>query len=242
MRLKVLFCLLLGGALLMPSLQAQLFGKKDSLVVLHTPEGDITLRLYEETPIHRSNFLKLAQEGFYDSTIFHRIIKDFMVQGGDPYSKNAATRSQSGQGSPGYTLPAEFNPAFFHKRGVLAAARMPDNVNPKMESNGSQFYIVQGKKFSDAELEGAQRRVQQILGPDYTISEEMRKVYQEVGGAPWLDQQYTVFGEVIEGMEVIDKLADLPLRGSRPVEDIFITAEVIVMRKKKITREYGTEY
>lgn len=216
--------------------------KKDSLVIISTPYGDMTVVLYLTTPKHRANFLKLADEGFFDSTLFHRVIKDFMIQGGDPYSKDPAKRAQSGQGGPGYTLPAEIVPGLFHRKGVLAAARQGDAVNPKRRSSGSQFYIVQGKKMSGAELNIAESRIQRVL-PTYTLTEDMRNAYQELGGSPWLDQQYTIFGEVIDGLGVIDTVAAQPTgRADMPQTDIPISMRVEVIKRKKVTKQFGYEY
>lgn len=191
-------------------------------VLISTPYGDITLELYNETPLHRDNFLKLAREGFYDGTLFHRVINAFMIQGGDPHSRDASPGEQLGVGGPGYTIPAEFVESFYHAKGALAAARQGDQVNPRKESSGSQFYIVQGRIFSHEELDIlAQRR-----GRDFTT--EQRRVYTTIGGTPHLDGEYTVFGKVIEGMEVIDKIAVRQTdRFNRPLEDIAITVRVL---------------
>jgi len=217
--------------------------KKDSLVVIHTPYGDMTVVLYRQTPIHRANFLKLAQEGFYDSTLFHRVIKDFMIQGGDPNSKNPNEPGSYGHGGPGYTLPAEIQPELYHRRGVLAAARLGDVQNPKRESSGSQFYIVQGKTFSDEELAGVKERMQRLF-PDYDMPQDMRETYQTEGGSPWLDRQYTIFGEVIEGLEVIDQIAQQPVSyaGSIPETPIPVTMEIRVMKRKKVEKKLDYTY
>ena len=194
--------------------------------IIHTSMGDIGIRLYEDTPIHRENFLKLAHAHFYDSTLFHRVIKDFMVQGGDPYSKDPAKKAQAGAGGPGYTLPAEILPQYFHKKGALAAARMGDQMNPKRESSGSQFYLVHGKAMTETEIDRAEAQMKGVLGNDFKFSPEAREAYKTSGGSPWLDQQYTVFGEVVSGMEVIDKIAAVKTRpGDHPMEDIMMTIE-----------------
>lgn len=226
------------------ALPTQKPSKKDTLVIIHTDFGDMTVRLFENTPQHRTNFIKLAKEGFYDNTTFHRVIKEFMIQGGDPYSKDPAKKDQAGQGGPGYTIPAEIRDEYFHQFGMLAAARLGDRINPERRSSGSQFYIVQGKKFTDSELDNAELRLKRALGADFKLSDAQRTTYQEIGGSPWLDQQYTVFGEVIAGKEVIAKIAAQPVsaRGNRPNEDIAMTMEILVMKKKKITKEYGVEY
>lgn len=223
--------------------QKKKYAKKDSLVEISTSLGKMVVKLYPETPKHRANFLRLAQEGFYDSTTFHRIIKGFMIQGGDPYSKDPKKKNLAGQGGPGYTIPAEINSKFFHKKGVLAAARQSDQVNPKRESSGSQFYIVQGKKHSENELQNMETRLMQ-QNPEFSFSEEQKKAYAEVGGSPWLDGGYTAFGEVIAGLDILDQIAAAKVnpRNNRPQKDISMTMKVIVMKKKKITKEYGIEY
>ncbi len=191
-------------------------------VIISTSLGSMTVILYNETPVHRDNFIKLAKEGYYDGTLFHRVIKDFMIQGGDPDSKNAAPNQPLGTGGPDYTLPAEFHPGFFHKKGALAAARQGDQVNPERRSSGSQFYIVQGKKVTQAELNNIASRG----GVFYTP--EQIKAYETIGGTPFLDQQYTVFGEVIEGLEVIDAIANVQTAGgNRPVKDLKMTVKLI---------------
>jgi peptidyl-prolyl cis-trans isomerase B (cyclophilin B) len=182
--------------------------------VIHTDYGDIKVRLYDETPKHKENFMKLAKEGYYDGLLFHRCIQAFMIQGGDPDSKNAQPGQMLGNGGPGYTIPAEFVSTLFHKKGALSAARMGDNVNPNKESSGSQFYIVQGKTYTDAQLDGMGK----------TFTEEQRKAYTTVGGTPHLDNGYTVFGEVVEGFEVIDKIAALAQdQYNRPNTDVKMT-------------------
>ncbi|MEO0584252.1 MAG: peptidylprolyl isomerase [Bacteroidota bacterium] len=218
--------------------------KKDTLVIVHTSMGDMTIRLFENTPIHRSNFLKLAQEGFYDGTTFHRVIKEFMIQGGDPYSKDPEKKNQAGQGGPGYTLDAEIRSEYFHKLGMLAAARLGDRINPKRKSSGSQFYIVQGKTFTDSELDNAELRLKRTLGQDFKLSDAQRAAYKDVGGSPWLDQQYTIFGEVIDGMETVQKIAAQPVdrRSNRPNEDITMELELVVLKKKKIAKMYDITY
>ena len=196
--------------------------EKRTKVIVSTDLGDITLVLYNETPGHRDNFIKLAESGFYDGTIFHRVIKDFMIQGGDPASKNATPQASLGNGGPGYTIPAEFNPKLYHKKGALAAARMGDNVNPKKESSGSQFYIVDGKTTPEAELKAYAARAKKTFTP------EQIKTYTTIGGTYFLDGSYTVFGEVIKGMDVVEKISDLPTGSAdRPVKDIKIKVTVI---------------
>ncbi len=243
-------------------------------VRISTNYGDIVVRLYDETPEHRDNFLKLAREGYYDNTLFHRVIKDFMIQGGDPDSKGAPAGKHLGTGGPNYTIPAEFvYPQYFHKRGVLSAARQADQVNPERRSSGSQFYIVWGKTYSDAELKqlAAQldgQRGQQIFNglaaqhrdsiqamyqrgdqkglmalqnrlaaetdkilketQGFTFTPEQIEAYTKVGGTPFLDNQYTVFGEVVEGLDVVEKIQGVATGSAdRPKEDVVMTMTVL---------------
>lgn len=243
------------------------------LVRISTNLGDIVVRLYDETPEHRDNFLKLAREGYYDSTLFHRVIKDFMIQGGDPDSKGAPAGKRLGSGGPEYTLPAEFvYPQYYHKRGVLSAARQADQVNPERRSSGSQFYIVWGKTYSEKELTqlAAQldgQRGQQIFNelashhrdsiqamykagdqkglmalqqrlaaetdkllkatPGFAFTPEQVKDYTTIGGTPFLDNQYTVFGEVVEGLDVVEKIQSVATGSAdRPKEDVVMTVTV----------------
>lgn len=185
------------------------------MVEINTEFGDMKVLLYDETPLHRDNFIKLLNEGYFDSLLFHRVISGFMVQGGDPESKNAPPGKPLGGGGPGYTIPAEFRPNLFHKKGALAAARQPDGVNPAKESSGSQFYIVQGNVLTEGELDLWESR----LG--LTFPDDHRQVYLTVGGSPQLDKGYTVFGEVVEGQDVIDLIASVPVDGNnRPVSDV----------------------
>jgi cyclophilin family peptidyl-prolyl cis-trans isomerase len=194
------------------------------MVRISTPMGDMMIELFNETPLHRDNFLKLAETGFYDSTLFHRVIKDFMIQGGDPDSKNAAPGVQLGMGGPDYTIPAEFLPELIHVKGALSAARMGDHVNPQKESSGSQFYIVQGKVYTPEELDIAQQR----LGKVFTA--EQRTTYTTVGGTPHLDGGYTVFGRVVDGISVLDAIAQQETdRANRPITDI--PMQVTVLKK-----------
>lgn len=249
--------------------------ENETLVRLETTMGDITVKLYEETPKHKENFLKLAKEGTYDSTLFHRVIKNFMIQAGDPLSKTATdTTSNLGSGDVGYTIPAEFNPKFFHKKGVLAAARQGDEVNPKKESSGCQFYIVTGRKFSEAQMINMEnqlnearldsvfqglarnhmkdiykmRKANDMDGlmalqdkleaqakemvdkePALKFTREQIEAYTTVGGAPHLDGNYTVFGEVVEGIEVVDKIGAVKTnRADRPEKDVRILKVVVL--------------
>lgn len=187
-------------------------------LLIETSKGNIKCVLFEETPMHTENFVDLAVQGFYDGLLFHRVIQDFMVQTGDPRSRNASRGDALGYGDPGYTIPAEFHPGLYHWKGVLASARQPDRVNPRRESNGSQFYIVQGEKFSDAELDAMEKS-----GSHIAFTPEQRTRYREIGGAPHLDYAYTVFGEVVEGLDVVDRIASVPTdERSRPLEDVKI--------------------
>lgn len=239
-----------------------------TVLLLETSMGDIRIRLYDDTPKHRDNIVKLAKEGFYDGTLFHRVIKDFMIQAGDPKSKNASDTATLGSGDTGYTIPAEFvYPKYFHRRGVVAAARMGDDVNPKQESSGCQFYIVTGKKFTEEELAALESQLnqqqlqaafnrmarqhmkdifkmrkandtlglkkledtlfeqtkQEVLSHMFRFNDEQKKAYTTMGGAPHLDGQYTVFGEVIEGMDVVDAIQNVKTgRADRPVQNVTI--------------------
>ena len=242
--------------------------EKRTLVKLETTMGNITVALYNETPKHRDNFIKLVKEGVYDSTLFHRVIKQFMIQAGDPDSKNASDTAMLGSGDVGYTIPAEFNPKFFHKKGVLAAARQGDDVNPEKASSGCQFYIVTGRKFTEPQLLGMENKINEqreealfdslarqhmkeiykmrkagdnagLLELQDTLEAQAReladkeekfrftpeqiKAYSTIGGSPHLDGSYTVFGEVTEGMEVVDNIEIAKTnRADRPIENIRI--------------------
>ena len=242
--------------------------EKRTLVKLETTMGNITVALYNETPKHRDNFIKLVKEGVYDSTLFHRVIKQFMIQAGDPDSKNASDTAMLGSGDVGYTIPAEFNPKCFHKKGVLAAARQGDDVNPEKASSGCQFYIVTGRKFTEPQLLGMENKINEqreealfdslarqhmkeiykmrkagdnagLLELQDTLEAQAReladkeekfrftpeqiKAYSTIGGAPHLDGSYTVFGEVTEGMEVVDNIEIAKTnRADRPIENIRI--------------------
>jgi cyclophilin family peptidyl-prolyl cis-trans isomerase len=244
----------------------------DSIVVINTKYGNIKVKLYNETPLHKANFLKLVSQNFFDDLLFHRVIKEFMIQGGDPDSKTAQPGAMLGNGGPGYTIPAEFMPSLIHKKGALSAARESDQVNPKKESSGSQFYIVQGKVFTNQELDVIESKMNQniknqilgkiLMAPEsellrlrldsvkkigtqeallnfikeldpiaekemakqgglYKFSATQRKTYTTIGGTPHLDGNYTVFGEVLEGMNVIDSIAAQKTdKNDRPLEDI----------------------
>lgn len=196
--------------------------QKEQKVKIETEYGDIVLKLYNETPQHRDNFIKLVKDDFYKDLLFHRIIKDFMIQGGDPDSKNAEAGKMLGAGDVGYTVPAEFDSALIHKKGALAAARQGDYVNPTKASSGCQFYIVEGKTYSEAEMQ----RLSAQTGIKYTP--EQIETYTTIGGTPFLDMQYTVFGEVVEGLDVIDKIGAVQTgQGDRPVKDIKFTISLV---------------
>lgn len=240
------------------------------IVEINTSLGKLSVKLYNETPIHRDNFIKLVEDGYYNGVLFHRVIKDFMVQTGDPDSKNAAPGVSLGTGDPGYTLEAEINyPKFYHKYGALAAARTADQVNPERRSSGSQFYIVTGKKYNEPTLTQMQRRMNEQAKMDYfnklkkenmdkikaiysdkVALEELRQelirqveenvkdtampddiiaTYSTIGGTPHLDGQYTVFGEVIEGMEIIEQIQKVETdRNDRPLNDIKIISITVL--------------
>lgn len=245
--------------------------KSDNIIIINTIYGNMKVKLYDETPLHKANFIKLASEKFFDDLLFHRVIKDFMIQGGDPDSKNAKPETILGNGGPGYNIPAEFVPGIIHKKGALAAARESDEINPKKESSGSQFYIVQGKVFTNQELDGFEAKINQnlknqvmgkiIMDPNnnslrlkldsikksgsqdalmkfikelepmankemasqspFKFSNEQRKIYTTIGGTPHLDGNYTVFGEVIEGINIIDSIASVKTdKNDRPLTDV----------------------
>ncbi|MCF0168313.1 MAG: peptidylprolyl isomerase [Bacteroidales bacterium] len=240
-------------------------------VKIETTLGDIIVRLYDETPLHRDNFLKLVKEGFYDGTIFHRVIKNFMIQGGDPDSRNPKAGASYGTGGPGYTVDAEIKPELFHKRGALAAARLGDEMNPERKSSGSQFYIAWGEVYNEGQLKQFSKKMemmaqQQIFDKlarenrarimelrrnrdqaglaalqDELIartmdlakgqggmSAEQIEAYTTIGGVPHLDGQYTVFGEVVEGLETVAKIESAATsRGDRPEEDIVMKMSIV---------------
>ncbi len=215
------------------------FAQKDSTlrkkdrkrdVELITDKGTIYLRLSDSTPLHRDNFLRLVKTGYYDGILFHRVIQNFMVQAGDPSSKTTSQTLALGNGSPGYTIPAEFRKSLYHKKGALAAARTGDNVNPEKASSGSQFYIVQGKTFTDAGLDS----VETFRLNGKKLPGTHREVYKKIGGTPHLDQNYTVFGEVIKGLEVVDSIAAVKKDNrDRPIENVKIIKAQLIKRKKK---------
>lgn len=249
--------------------------EKETKLKIETSAGDIIVKLYNETPQHRDNFIKLAENGTYEGTLFHRVIKEFMIQAGDPDSKNAPKGKMLGSGDVGYTIPAEFvYPKLFHKKGALSAARQGDNVNPKKESSGCQFYIVTGKVYSDSTLLGMEQQMNQMRlnnafnalankytkeiykmrkagdqdglmnlqdtliaqaeaqvakEPEFHFTPEQVKAYTTVGGTPHLDGEYTVFGEVVEGMDIVDKIQKVKTdRSDRPEEDVVIKKVIML--------------
>ncbi len=195
-----------------------------------TTEGTIILRLSDSTPLHRDNFLRLVKSRFFDSVLFHRVIQYFVIQAGDPASKNAVAGKPLGDSGAPYTIPAEFRISLFHKRGVLAAARESDDTNPLKASSGSQFYIVQGKKYTDSML-----NLVEINRLKRKIPDSLREIYKTVGGTPQLDQSYTIFGEVVSGMATVDKIAAVPTsKGDdmdRPLKDVRILTTKLIKRK-----------
>jgi len=245
---------------------------KETFILIETNLGNLKVKLYNETPLHRDNFLKLTKAKFFDSLLFHRVIKDFMIQAGDPASKNADKGVKLGSGGPGYTIPAEINPNFIHKKGALAAARKADIANPQKASSGSQFYIVQGRKISDDQLDQTESKINNSLktqrvkdflalpqnkktkdelikyqkdknqvkidslikviekityvsskSKEFTYTVQQREIYKTLGGTPFLDMDYTVFGEVVDGLDVLDKISVVKtLPGDRPAEDVRI--------------------
>jgi len=218
---------------------AVLFGSLTSVaqtstteVLLETTEGNIRIALYDETPKHRDNFLKLTRMHIYDSLLFHRVIKDFMIQSGDTNSKNAKAGQQLGTGDFDYTQEPEFRlPQIFHRRGCVAMAREPDAVNPEMRSSACQFYIVWGKRFSSAEIEEAQERLDTMTHGRVKLTPEMIKTYKSVGGTPHLDGQYTVFGEVAEGLDVVERIQKAETDDyDRPFEDIRILRATVIKK------------
>lgn len=206
-----------------------------SVVRLETSAGNIRIALSDDTPVHRDNFLGLTEKGFFDGTLFHRVIKDFMIQGGDPDSKNAPQGKELGNGGPGYRLAPEFClPYMYHRRGAVAMAREGDEANPERASSGSQFYIVWGRTFKDKELQKVIRGVEEATGGEARFTVEMEHDYRTVGGAPHLDGQYTVFGEVVEGLEFVDSIQRAATDSlDRPLTDIVIRHAVVEQKSKK---------
>jgi cyclophilin family peptidyl-prolyl cis-trans isomerase len=196
---------------------------ENCLILIRTSEGDVVVELYENTPKHLENFIALSERGYYNGTLFHRVINGFMIQGGDPDSRNAKAGQQLGVGGPTYTIPAEINAANFHVKGALAAARQSDAANPQKSSSGSQFYVVHGRSTSEEQLKNHE------LEKGIRYPEEVKSQYLENGGTPFLDMEYTVFGRVLEGMEVIDKIAASPTdTNDRPLEDVLILETIVI--------------
>ncbi|MBC6110113.1 peptidylprolyl isomerase [Pedobacter fastidiosus] len=199
---------------------------KNQYIRIKTEFGECIVKLYNQTPLHRDNFLKLTKEGFYNGTLFHRVIKDFMIQGGDPDSRNAKPDSLLGEGGLKYTIPAEFRDSLFHKKGVLAAAR--DN-NPEKASSSCQFYLVQGKVFTDEQLNSVEEKRLKFKIPEW-----QRQVYRTIGGAPHLDRNYTVYGEIVQGLDLVDKIAALPTdKNNRPKQDVKMDITILKKREAK---------
>ncbi|OWK68675.1 peptidylprolyl isomerase [Pedobacter sp. AJM] len=207
---------------------------KNQYIRIKTEFGECIVKLYNETPLHRDNLLKLVKKGYYNGTLFHRVIKGFMIQGGDPDSRNAKPDSLLGEGGPKYTIPAEFRDSLFHKKGVLAAAREGDIVNPSKASSGSQFYLVQGKVFTDEQLNALEEKRLKFKIPEW-----QRQVYKTVGGVPHLDRNYTVYGEIVMGLELVDKIAAMETdKNDRPKQDIKMEITVLKRREaKKIEKQ-----
>ncbi len=201
---------------------------ENQYVRIKTDKGECIVRLYNETPKHRDNFVKLVKSGFYNGTLFHRVIRSFMIQGGDPDSKKAKPGQLLGDGDLGYQIPAEFNPGLFHKRGVIAAAR---DDNPAKTSSASQFYLVQGKVYTDEELDNVEQK--RLKGRK--IPEAQRQIYKTAGGSPFLDQNYTIFGEIVRGIEMVDSVAAVETdKNDRPVKDVVI--QMSLLKRKEIRK------
>jgi len=227
--LAVLLLMVFGAFAQHPQKLRKRDRKKDVLII--TTMGEMRVRLSDSTPLHRDNFLRLVKQHYYDSVLFHRVINHFMIQAGDPNSKQAAAGKPLGEGGPGYTIPAEFRATIFHKKGVIAAAREGDGVNPEKASSGSQFYIVQGRVFTDAGLDSVE--TYRLKGRK--LPEAHRAIYKTLGGTPHLDQGYTIFGELVSGIEVLDRIAATPTsKGAdrdRPLEDVRILKMKLVRRR-----------
>ncbi len=217
------------------SLSAYAAKPKNQYVSIKTAYGTCIVKLYNETPLHRDNFLKLAKKGFYNGTLFHRVIKNFMIQGGDPDSKTAKPDSLLGNGDVGYTIPAEFRDSLFHKKGVLAAAR---DDNPEKASSGCQFYLVQGKVFTDEQLNTLEEKRLKFKIPEW-----QRTVYKTIGGTPHLDRNYTVYGEIVQGFDMVDKIAVLDTdKNNRPKEDVRMEIRILSKREaKKLEKQLAAE-
>lgn len=207
---------------------------KLTFVKIETTHGSMKIALYDDVLLHKENFIKLVENGFYEGVLFHRVIKDFMIQCGDPYSKIGDPQLRLGSGDLGYTIKSEIVfPKYYHKKGAIAAARRPDQVNPDRESSACQFYIVAGKTFSDEELDEFEFRLTQILNLNtrFKYTDEQRLMYKTLGGTPHLDGQYTVFGELIEGFDVLEKISNFPTdERDQPLEEVKIIKMKIVKR------------
>lgn len=286
--IRKLFFIIPFVALLVTSCAQKKTKDTEYLITINTSEGVMVAILYDETPKHKENFIKLAKEHYFDSTVFHRVIEGFMIQGGDPNSKRAKPDQRLGSDGPGYTLEAEFNPKFIHEKGTIAAARMVDERNPTKASNGSQFYIVHGRVIPEGDFDDLKIN-QNALGQAFRqfatnpankpvidslrdlynandVQSHQRKVisliprieketglkimkdfspeqiqtYSTIGGAPHLDGEYTIFGKVIKGLDVVDKIARLPKdEYERPIDNVRMFVTVDIVSKKKITKEYG---
>lgn len=222
---------LLSAILVLGILSPAIAQRRDYLVTIKTPYGPVQAVLFDQTPKHKANFVKLVKAHFYDGVLFHRVIPQFMIQGGDPKSKGAEAGAPLGSGDVGYKVPAEFHPGLFHRRGALAAAR--DN-NPEKASSGCQFYIVQGKVYTDSTLAPQLKRAGRMP------TDEQKNVYKTEGGTPWLDGNYTVFGQVISGLAAVDSIAIRPRNAAnRPLSDVAMTMTIRKISKKKIRRRYG---
>ena len=199
-------------------------------VLLETDKGNIRIALYNETPLHRDNFIKLIKQGYYDGLLFHRVITSFMIQSGDSASRHAKPGQLLGSSHESYKIPAEIHyPALFHKRGAVASARESDKVNPERQSSASQFYIVYGRRFNDSMLDKAQEEMDKQTGGSVKLTPEVRDVYKKIGGTPNLDGQYTVFGEVVEGLDVVNEIQWVDTdKNGRPIEDIRIIRATVV--------------
>ena len=282
MNRKILFVLIFSSLIFFFSgfiLSAQQGNPKGVKVEIKTTAGDITIKLYDETPLHKANFIKLVNEKYYDGVLFHRVIKDFMIQTGDPQSKTAKKGQSLGNGGPSYTIDAEFKQTLYHKKGALSAARTGDDINPQKKSSGSQFYIVQGKKYSAIELDqvenqlkmgpymphireylnkpensallseikalqqtgnqaGFDKKLNEVLTKikpkhpeikEFKFTPTQRKIYQTIGGTPFLDMNYTVFGEVVKGLEIVDKIAGVKTdQSDRPMDDVKVISMKVI--------------
>ncbi|WP_018618296.1 peptidylprolyl isomerase [Spirosoma luteum] len=212
--------------------------KKDYLVSLNTGFGTMHLVLYDQTPKHKENFIKLVDQKFYDSLLFHRVIPLFMIQGGDPNSRKKDDGEPLGNGDVGYKIPAEFVPTLFHKKGALAAAR---DGNPEKASSGCQFYIVEGRVWDEAGFRKQVERIKTLNG--HIPTEEQKRVYETIGGSPHLDGNYTVFGEVIDGLALVDSIAKQPRNElDRPKRNVSMTMTGEWIKKRKITKKYGYKF